>query len=75
MKTEDPQPGDFDKELESIDPAQVEIVDASADRMVSIQVIVQGDEAATLEEIAQSRGQEPSEVVAALIRAAAGRAA
>jgi hypothetical protein len=38
-------------------------------------VIVSGDEALALERIAQSRGQEPSEVVAELIREAADRAA
>jgi hypothetical protein len=36
---------------------------------------VSGEEALSLERIAQARGEEPGEVVAALIRDAAGRAA
>ena len=53
----------------------MQIVEPSPDRAVSIQVIVSGEEALSLERIAQARGKEPGEVVAALIRDAAGRAA
>lgn len=73
--TPDPKPGDFDEELARVDPKDVQIVEASPDRAVSIQVIVSGEEALSLERIAQARGEEPGEVVAALIRDAAGRAA
>jgi hypothetical protein len=73
--TPDPKPGDFDDELAHIDPDDVQIVEPSPDRAVSIQVIVSGEEALSLERIAQARGKEPGEVVAALIRDAAGRAA
>lgn len=52
--TPDPKPGDFDEELARVDPKDVQIVEASADRAVSIQVIVSGDEALSLERIAQA---------------------
>jgi hypothetical protein len=71
----DPQPGDFDEELVSIDPRHVEVAERSSERAVSIQVIVRGNEAVSLERIAQARGQEAGHVVAALIREAAHRAA
>ena len=74
--TPDPKSGDFDEELARVDPKDVQIVEASPDRAVfSIQVIVSGEEALSLERIAQARGEEPGEVVAALIRDAAGTAA
>jgi hypothetical protein len=41
--TSDPTRGDFDEELARVDPKDVQIVEASADRAVSIQVIVSGE--------------------------------
>ena len=38
---------------------------------MSIQVVLSGTEALSLERIAQARGQEPGEVVAELVREAA----
>ena len=71
----DPRPGDFDDDLSVIAAASVQIVEPSRERDVSIQVVVSGDEALTLERIAHSRGKEPNEIVADLIREAADRAA
>lgn len=67
----DPRPGDFDYELAAVEPGDVQIIEASPERAVSIQVVVSGAEALDLERIAQARGQEPGEVVAELIREAA----
>lgn len=66
----DPQPGDFDAELKRVDPADVLVVEPSADGVLSIQVVVQGDDAARLERVAKARGQRLSEVVADLLREA-----
>lgn len=70
----DPKPGDFDDELARIGPRDIQVVEASPDRAVAIQVIVSGEEALSLQRIAQARDQEPAQVVAALIREAADQA-
>jgi len=67
----DPQPGDFDAELEAVSPGDVHVVEASRERQVSVQVVLSGTEALSLERIAKARGQEPAEVVAELVREAA----
>jgi hypothetical protein len=66
----DPKPGDFDAEFAGIGPDDVRLVESSADATVSIQVVVQGDDAARLERVAKARGQRPSELVADLLREA-----
>jgi hypothetical protein len=71
----DPLPGDFDEELRDIDPAEVQVVEASHDRSLVVQFTLEGDDAAALQEMAQSQGEKPGEVVRSLIRAASDRAA
>jgi hypothetical protein len=71
----DPLPGDFDEELAKLDPADVQVVEASHDRHLVVQFTLDGDDAAVLDEIARSQGQRPGEVVRSLIRAASDRAA
>lgn len=71
----DPLPGDFDQELEGLDPADVQVVGASQDRHLVVQFTLEGDDAAALQEIARKQGEKPGEVVRSLIRAASGRAA
>jgi hypothetical protein len=71
----DPSPGDFDKELRDLDPADVQVVGASHDRRLVVQITLEGDDAAALQRIAESKGEEPGEVVRSLIRAASRRAA
>jgi hypothetical protein len=61
----DPQPGDFDAEL---DLAQIEIHEGNPDAKLSILVSVEGDDAKRLERIATERGQQPGEVVSELLR-------
>jgi hypothetical protein len=70
-----PLPGDFDEELEKLDPTDVQVVEASHDRHLVVQFTLDGDDAAALQEIACSQGERPGEVVRSLIRAAAARAA
>lgn len=64
----DPQPGDFDAELEAIDPRLVERHAGSAGAKLTRVVRVSGEDAARLDELAAKRGQKPGEVVAELVR-------
>ncbi len=64
----DPEPGDFDAELEAISDAELEFVDAGSGLEISIEVLVEGEDARRLTRIATERGQRPGEVVAELVR-------
>jgi hypothetical protein len=64
----DPQPGDFDAELETIAEKDLEFVDAGSGLAISIEVLVEGEDARRLARIASERGQRPGEVVAELVR-------
>lgn len=66
----DPQPGDFDAELDRAKPGQVEIHDGNRNARLTILVSVEGDDARRLERIATERGQQPGEVVSQLLRSA-----
>jgi hypothetical protein len=69
----DPQPGDFDAYLASIDrrdPSLVEVHAGNPDAKLTRVVRVSGEDAALLDELAAKRGQRPGEVVAALLRSA-----
>ena len=67
----DPQPGDFDAELETISEEDLEFVEAGSGLAISIEVLVEGEDARRLARIASERGQRPGEVVADLLRSAA----
>jgi hypothetical protein len=71
----DPLPGDFDEELDNLDPADVQVVQPSRQRHLSVQFTLEGDDAAALQKMARSQGERPGEVVRSLIRAASDRAA
>jgi hypothetical protein len=64
----DPQPGDFDAGLEAISNADLEFVEAGSGLEISIEVLVEGEDARRLTRIASERGQKPGEVVAELVR-------
>jgi hypothetical protein len=64
----DPQPGDFDDELDAIDPRDVEVVEAGSGGKLTIVVSIEGDDAKRLERIATERGQGVDQVVADLVR-------
>jgi hypothetical protein len=66
----DPQPGDFDAELELIDPRYVEIHEGNPDAKLTIIVGVEDDDALRLQQLAAARGQRPGEVVSSLLRSA-----
>lgn len=64
----DPQPGDFDAELATIDPRYVEQHEGDPDAKLRVFVSVEGEDAKRLERIAQARGKKPGDVVAELLR-------
>lgn len=66
----DPQPGDFDTELDQARPDQIEIREGNPDAKLSILVSIEGDDAKRLERIATERGQQPGEIVSQLLRSA-----
>lgn len=66
----DPRPGDFDAELETISDADLEFVEAGSGGRLSIELLVEGEDAKRLSRIATERGQRPGEVVAELLRSA-----
>jgi hypothetical protein len=66
----DPQPGDFDADLQAIDPRYVEAHDGNPDAKLTIVVGVEDEDAKRLQELATARRQRPSEVISALLREA-----
>jgi hypothetical protein len=66
----DPQPGDFDVDLATIDGGYVERHDGDPEATLRILVSVEGDDARILERIAEARGKKPGDVVAELLRGA-----
>lgn len=66
----DPQPGNFDAEVDRARSDQIEIREGNPDAKLSIVVTVEGDDARCLERIATKRGQQPGEVVSQLLRGA-----
>lgn len=66
----DPQPGDFDAELDRAQGSQIEIHEGNPGVRLTILVSVEGDDAKRLEQIASERGQQPGEVVSQLLRSA-----
>jgi hypothetical protein len=71
----DPQPGDFDAELATIDPRSVEEHEGDPEATLRILVSVEGEDAKRLERIAEARGKKPGDVVAELLRDAERSAA
>jgi hypothetical protein len=71
----DPQPGDFDAYLATIDPDDVETHDGNSDARLTVVVNLSGEDATRLERIATRRGQGVSEVISDLLRDAERHAA
>ncbi|MGA2471672.1 MAG: hypothetical protein ABSG64_13400 [Solirubrobacteraceae bacterium] len=63
-----PEPGDFDRDLLTIDPRFVELHEGSPTAGLRIMVSVEGDDAKRLERLAGASGRKPGEVVADLLR-------
>jgi hypothetical protein len=71
----DPQPGDFDEFVRTMDPRDVQVVEAGSGAKVTIVVNVQGEDATRLQRIATERGQRIDEVISDLVRAVKPHAA
>lgn len=65
---DDPQPGDFDAVLATIDSEYVERHEGDPTATLRILVSVEGEDAQRLERIAEARGKTPHDVVAELLR-------
>lgn len=68
--SDDPQPGDFDGDLATLDPRHADSSAGRTDAKLTVLVSVEGDDADLLEQIAESSGKTPAAVVSDLIRAA-----
>jgi hypothetical protein len=66
--SEDPQPGDFDAVLATIESEYVERHEGDPTARLRILVSVEGEDARRLERIAEARGKTPHDVVAELLR-------
>jgi hypothetical protein len=66
--SDDPQPGDFDAVLATIDDAHVERHDGDRHATLRILVSVEGEDARRLQRIAEAQGKTPHDVVAELLR-------
>jgi len=64
----DPNSGDFDAELQKLDPRYVEHQQGSPDGRLLVLVGVEGEDARRLERIAEARGKAAADVVAELLR-------
>lgn len=71
----DPQPGDFDAELASLDPRYVKHHEGDADAKLVVVVGVEGEDAKRLERLSEARGKKAADVVAELLREADASAA
>jgi hypothetical protein len=66
----EPQPGDFDADLATIDPRFVEVHDGDSKVTLRIVLRIEGVDAERLERIAAARGEKPESVIAELLREA-----
>lgn len=65
---DDPQPGDLDDVLATIDAQYVERHEGDPRATLRILVSVEGDDARRLERLAEASGKTPHDVVAELLR-------
>jgi hypothetical protein len=66
----DPQPGDFDAELDLLADGAFEFHEGDTSASFGLMVVVEGEDAHRLARIADARGQKPSETLAELLREA-----
>jgi hypothetical protein len=71
----DPQPGDLDAVLASIDPRYVESHPGDPGARLRVLICLEGEDVERLERIARARGKKPGDVVAELLRDADGSTA
>ena len=64
----EPDPGDFDMDLATIDPRYIERHRGNAEATVRILLTFEGEDARRLQRIAAARGQKPTDLIAELLR-------
>lgn len=66
----DPQPGDFDADLATIDLRFAEVHRGDPNATVRIVVSIEGEDARRLQRLSAARGEKPTELIAELLREA-----
>ncbi len=64
----DPQPGDFDAEIDAMDPNDIQVHEGNPDTKVTVLVGVNSEDAERLAELAAERGASVEQIVADLVR-------
>jgi hypothetical protein len=64
----DPQPGDFDADLATIDARSVEVHRGDPSAKVRIVMSIEGEDAQRLQRLSAARGEKPTELIAELLR-------
>jgi hypothetical protein len=64
----DPQPGDFDEFVSTMDPRDIQVHEGNPSSKLTIVVNVQGEDASLLQRIATEREQGMDEVISDLVR-------
>jgi hypothetical protein len=66
----EPQPGDFDADLATIDPRFVGAHRGNPNAKVRIVVSIEGEDARRLQRLSAARGENPTQLIAELLREA-----
>jgi hypothetical protein len=66
----EPQPGDFDQDLSTVDPRYLERHRGTPDGKLRILLTIEGEDASRLQRVAAARGQRPTDLVSELLREA-----
>lgn len=66
----DPQPGDFDADLGTLDPRHVERHAGDPEAKLVVLVEVEGEDAKRLERLSEARGKKAADLVSELLREA-----
>jgi hypothetical protein len=64
----EPQPGDFDADLATIDPRFVEVHRGDPNAKLCIVLSIEGEDARRLQRLSAARGEKPTELIAELLR-------
>jgi hypothetical protein len=66
----EPERGDFDAELETIDPRYINAHRGNPNAKVRVVVSIEGEDAKRLQRVSAARGETPGELIAELLREA-----
>jgi hypothetical protein len=66
----EPQPGDFDADLATIDPRFIDAHRGDRDAKVRVVLSIEGKDAERLQRVSAARGETPGELIAELLREA-----